>query len=119
MPVVLMDMIFRIIKGQAPFFLKPIIGFAMVGVQAGLIRPRIDTLLQQAETDLGTAPWFGGDTLTAAEIAISFPMEYASVRGYITDAHPNCRAWVERVHAHPSFKIAKAKDGRPSVILSL
>ena len=119
MPIMFMDSIFRIIQQRVPFFFKPIIRMVLNKAIAGFAKPRIDKLLMQAEADLAHAPWFGGEELTAADIVLSYPMESANMRGYITDSHSNCRAWLERIYAHPSFKTAREKDGRPSAVLPL
>jgi len=74
------------------------------------------SLLQKAEDDLSQAPWFGGDTLSAADIALSYTMHGAKERGYINDAHPNCKAWLERVNTYPSFQAACKKDGKPNIL---
>lgn len=119
MPIVLMDALFQIIKQRVPslvrFFLGPILDKAT----ASFVKPRMNALLQQAERDLEDAPWFGGDELTAADIALCYPMESAARRGYISTAYPNCKAWLQRVHAHPSFAAARKKDGRDSMVLPI
>ena len=117
MPVMLVDSLFRLIHSSVPFFLKSIIGSVFKQTTAGFSKPRMDALLGLAEADLETAPWFGGQNLTAADIALCYPMEAAHARGYITDEHPNCMAWLERMRAHPSFQRAREKDGRPHIVL--
>lgn len=119
MPAMLIDVIFRIVQGRVPFFLKPVARTISNQTINGFIRPRMNALLKQAEIDLADTPWFGGNELTAADILLSYPMEGANGRGYITDSHVNCRAWLERVHARPGFQSAREKDGRPSIMLSL
>lgn len=119
MPLLLMESVFLIIQKRVPFLLRPILRGVFAKARAGLSKPRMDALLRKAEADLADAPWFGGEALSAADIVISYAMEAAHVRGYVTDAHPHCLAWLERTHACPSFQAAKAKDGKPSMILPL
>ncbi|MEM9617916.1 MAG: glutathione S-transferase family protein [Pseudomonadota bacterium] len=119
MPIMLMDSIFRIIIERLPFFLKPIVSPILKAAANGFAKPRMNALLDVAEKDLSSADWFGGDQLTAADINLSYPFESANMRGYLTDTHPNCKAWLERMYAHPSFVAAKAKDDRASMVLSL
>ncbi|NKC12088.1 MAG: glutathione S-transferase family protein [Gammaproteobacteria bacterium] len=118
-PVLLMDSIFGIMQKRVPFFLRGIIAAVLEKAQHGFVKPRLETLLRKAEEDLATAPWFGGSALSAADIVISYPMESAHMRGYLSDAFPHCRAWLERIYAYPSFKVAREKDGKPSVALPL
>ena len=106
MPIMLMDSIFRIILERLPFFLKPIISPVLKAATNGFSKPRMNALLDAAEKDLASADWFGGDELTAADINLSYPFESANMRGYLTDAHPNCKAWLNRIYAHPSFLAA-------------
>lgn len=119
MPIMLMDSIFRIMLERLPFFLKPVIAPVLKAATNGFAKPRMQALLAVAEQDLANADWFGGTQLTAADINLSYPVESANMRGYLTDSHPNCKAWLERVYAHPSFRAAKAKDNRPSMVLPL
>lgn len=119
MPLMLIETLFRIMRTRVPFFLRPFVALITKAAQAGFIRPRLKALLDQAETDLSTAPWFGGDNFTAADIMISYPLESAQSRGLLTDAYPNCADWLERATARPAFLRAQEKDGRSSRILSL
>lgn len=119
MPILLVDVLFRIMRERVPFFLKPMIGGLGSMVERGFSRPRLDALLALAEQDLATADWFGGKALSAADILISYSMLVARDRGMINAAHPQCLAWLERVEATPSFQRAMEKDGRGSVVLPL
>ncbi|MEM7536384.1 MAG: glutathione S-transferase family protein [Chloroflexota bacterium] len=119
MPLMLMESIFLIIQKRVPSILNLIIRPVLARVTDGFIQPRMEALLTLAEKDLATKEWFGGDNLTIADMILSYPMESASVRGYITDAYPNCQAWLQRIYASASFQSAKEKDGRPSMILPL
>ena len=76
-------------------------------------------ILQKAEADLEQAPWFGGDTLSAADIVLSYTLLATNERGYITQDHPHCKEWLKRIETLPSFQSARKKDGKPSVIFSV
>lgn len=119
MPMLMFDSIFRIVRTRVPFFIKPVIGPALDQITAAVIRPRLTTIVKKAEEDLAQTPWFAGEALTAADIVMSYCMESAADRGYITEDHPNCRAWIERMSAHPSYQAAMVKDGKPSAVLPL
>ena len=119
MPVMLMDSIFRIIVERVPFIIRPLIRKVLDTARDGFIRPRSDALLKMAEVQLSQAPWFGGENLTLADIALSYPMESAQMHGYLTQEHPECLAWLKRIYERPAFKSAKEIDGRPSMVLPL
>lgn len=119
MPLMLLDTLFRIMRERSPFFMKPVIAPMLKLVQSQFVKPRMDALLKVAEADLASAPWFGGNELTAADISMCYPMESASVRKLINADHPNCNAWLRRMYGHPSFKAAKAIDDRECMVLPL
>ena len=119
MSLMLMEVVFRILITRVPFWIRPIIKGVLGQASSNLIRPRMASLLAAAEKDLEQKDWFGGDNLTAADIAMIYPMEAAKERHYLDVDFPNCNAWLERAHASDSFKTAKEKDGRESVILSV
>ena len=119
MPIILVDTMFRIMRERVPFFMKPLIGSLAFLVNSGFSKPRMDGVLALAEADLATADWFGGDSLTAADIVMCYSMEAARARGLINAAHPHCLAWFERVYEEPSFIRARELDGRESMVLPL
>jgi len=115
----LMEAVMRIMHSRVPFFLKPIVGMLASKSSEGFSQPRMKSLLKQAEQDLSSAPWFGGQELTAADISMIYPMEAAQSRGYLDQRFPNCLAWLERAQATPSYKEATQKDDRPSMIMTV
>ncbi len=119
MPLLLVTMLFRIIPERVPFFIKPLISPVLKLAQKGFTNPRMSALFKRAELDLAEKPWFGGDQLTAADIALCYSMESAKAAGYINEKHPNCLAWLERAHAHRSFLKAQEKDGKERIIFQL
>ena len=80
---------------------------------------RLNRILAMAEKDLATAPWFGGQHLSAADFLIAYNMIVGAERDIITDAdHPRCMEWVGRMKALPSFARATERDGRESIALN-
>lgn len=118
-PLLLMNMIFGVISKRAPFFVKPIIRPILSLALDSFATPRMKKILQKAEADLEQAPWFGGDTLSAADIVLSYTLLATNERGYITQDHPHCKEWLKRIETLPSFQSARKKDGKPSVIFSV
>ena len=75
------------------------------------IQPMIDVHLDYVESELAQRPWFAGETMTAADIMMSFPLEAAMRRGGLGASRPATIAWVEKVHARPAYEAALAKGG--------
>jgi glutathione S-transferase len=86
---------------------------------AAMVKPRIKLLLDKAESDLAATGWFAGDSITAADMMLSYPLESAHTKGLLKDKYPNCEAWVARIKNVPSYQAAKEKDGKPSAIFQL
>lgn len=118
MPIQLVDGMFTVIETRSPFLLRGLFRAAFKQVRSLLVQPRLTRLFEIAERDLGTAPWFGGQNLGAADIVLSYSMLAARDRGQFEDKYPNIGKWFERVEARPSFVAAREKDGRPSVAFS-
>jgi len=119
MPLMLMDSIFRIIQERAPSILNIILRPVLNKATEGFIRARMSKLLEQAERDLATQEWFGGERLSSADILLSYPIESANMRGYVTADYPNTQQWLQRIYQRPAFEAAKEKDGRESMVLPL
>ncbi len=75
------------------------------------IQPMIDVHLDFVEAHLATRSWFAGDTLTAADVMMSFPLEAARSRGGLDAGRPATIAWLDKVHARPAYQAALAKGG--------
>tara|TARA_B100000902_G_scaffold377086_1_gene408971 strand:- start:553 stop:1239 length:687 start_codon:yes stop_codon:yes gene_type:complete len=119
MPLQLMQTVTTISQKRLPFFMKPFVKLYTNGLDELFIQPRLNRILDIAEADLATAPWFGGKHLSAADFLIAFNMIVGAERDMITEAdHPRCMEWVARMKALPSFARATEKDGRESMALT-
>ena len=78
------------------------------------LRPRIDQQLhshfQYMEDSLLPSGYFVGDSLTGADIMLSFPAEAAVKMGYAADK-PKLTAFVAVIHARPAYQAALEKGG--------
>ena len=52
-----------------------------------------------------------GDSLTAADVIMSFPLEAARGRAGLDASRPNLTAWLARIHARPAYQRALKKGG--------
>jgi len=118
MPLLLFRAVFGSIQGGVPFFLKGLIAKIFEKVKGAFLDPRMSAIISKAEADLEKSKWLAGDTLTAADIVMSYGMEACKHAGYITDAHPNCQRWLSQMHEDAAFKSAMVKDGRDQMIFT-
>ena len=87
---------------------------ARLGEAAAPLHPRIQQQLDShfafMDETLKATGWFVGDSLTGADIMMSFPAEAAVKMGKATNL-PNLSAFVEKIHARPAFQTALEKGG--------
>jgi glutathione S-transferase len=78
------------------------------------LQPRINEQLEShfsfMEGELRPSGHFIGDSLSAADIMLSFPAEIARAQGR-TGSRPKLAAFVEAIHARPTWKAALEKGG--------
>jgi len=112
MPLMIMSLIMsRIESAPMPFFVKPIARGIVAKVRAGYLGTNITRHLAYMEKELDKSIWFCGDTLTAADIQMSFAIEAAAVRTNLSEKCPNLDAFLARVHALPAYHAALEKGG--------
>lgn len=112
MPPLLMKLIFdRVETAPAPFFVRPIARGIAQKVKSTYIQPQIAQHLAYLEGELGKHEWFAGDTFTAADIQMSFPLEAAAARGGLDASYPKLTAFLARIHARPAYQRALEQGG--------
>ncbi len=113
MPPLVMKLIFNRIKtAKMPFFARPIAKGIADNVLNSYVQPNIDRQLAYTNDELKGHDWFCGDTFTAADIQMSFPLEAAASRGGLEKAkHPHLAAWLDRIHARPAYRRALERGG--------
>jgi glutathione S-transferase len=75
------------------------------------LQPMIDIHLDFVERELAARPWFAGDSFTAADIMMSFPLEAARDRAGLDISRPSTMAWIEKIHARPAYQAALTMGG--------
>ncbi|MBK8173540.1 MAG: glutathione S-transferase [Sandaracinaceae bacterium] len=112
MAPLLVGLIFaRLETAKLPFFVKPIVKKICAGVRDAYIQPQLDSMFGYANTALERQPWFCGDEFTAADIQMSYPVEAAVTRAGLGTKYVKLTAFVERIHAMPSYQRAVARGG--------
>jgi glutathione S-transferase len=85
-----------------------------LGEGAAPLKPRIDSEIARhlgfLEGELAGRDWLVGETLTGADIQMSFVGEIAGVFGLRTQ-YPAIDAWVKRFQARPAYARALEKGG--------
>jgi glutathione S-transferase len=85
-----------------------------LGEAAAPLKPRIDSEIARhlgfVESRLAGRTWLVGNTLTGADIQMSFVGEIAGVFGVRAD-YPAIDAWVRRFQARPAYAQALEKGG--------
>lgn len=117
MPPLLVKLVVdQIAKAKMPFFAKPIAKSIVTRLNDGFVQPEIDTIFGFIESELDGRHWFAGDTFSAADIQMSFPLEAAASRGGIGKAYPNIQAWLERIHNRPAYQRALERGGEYGIV---
>ena len=119
MPMLLMSIVFQTLEKKSPGLIRPLIKAVLGKASSAIVKPRVKLLLDKAEADLDATGWFAGESITAADMMLSYPLESAQTKGMLKDKYPNCEAWVNRIKQVPSYQSAKQKDGKPSAIFQL
>ncbi len=118
MPLLVMKLVFsRMSSPPMPFIMRPIAGLISKGVQQKWLDPQLELHLDYMESELEKTLWFAGDTMTAADIQMSFPLEAAASRGGLDKRYPKLTHFLGRIHALPTYKTALEKGG-PYQLLS-
>lgn len=93
-------------------------GFAGIAAEQPLrvhARQRIAQLLAFTDARLAVAPFFAGETFTAADIMMTFP--FTITRQYVpvdVAGHPGIAAYVARMEARPAYQRCRAIVDRPA-----
>ena len=112
MSPLLMRLVFdRMEKAPMPFFVRPVAKGLAAKVRSTFIDPQITLHLNYLEAELGKSAWFAGDTFSAADVQMSFPIEVSSMRGGLGESRTRLKAFLERIHARPAYKRALERGG--------
>lgn len=111
MPPLLLKLILQKVKEKSPpLFVKPIAKAIVDKVNQGYIMPNITQQLAFVDTHLKINQWFAGESLTGADIQMSFPLE-AAVHGELCESYPAIKDWVKRMHSREAYQKALTKGG--------
>ncbi len=111
MTPLLLKLIFTAIPGRVPFLARGEAKGISKAMNANMIDPQITAHTGYWEAELGKSEWFAGDSFSAADIMMSFPVEAAGSRiGYGPDK-PKLKAFLQKIHARPAYQRALERGG--------
>ena len=111
MPLLFIKLLFSLVPGRVPWFMRPMARMISAGVDKGLLIPQIGNHFMFLESELSKREWFAGPEFTAADIQMSYPLEAAASRSPITGKLPKVKAFIDRIHARPAYKRAIERGG--------
>ena len=112
MPPLLLTLVFDKVKNAPlPFFAKPIARGIAAKVMDSFVTPNLKGQLDFMEAELKARPWFAGDTFSAADVQMSFPLEAAAQRAGLDGSRPRLMDWLKRIHARPAYQRALQRGG--------
>lgn len=68
------------------------------------------SLLSFCDASLAKAGWFAGNTFSAADIQMSYPLEAAQARAGLDARFPRLLAYLKRIRARPAYAAARARE---------
>jgi glutathione S-transferase len=111
MPPLFLKLLFdRIEKARVPFFLKPVT--RRIGTQGRdtYVLPQLKRHLDFIEGELAQRPWFAGETFSAADIQMSYPVEAAERRVGL-QGRPHLQDYQRRIRERPAYQRAQQRGG--------
>ena len=101
-------------EGSAMLPLMLLLYTGRIGEAGAPLRPRItseiDNHMGWLDSQLAGRDWFVGDSLTAADIQLSFPIQVTRTL-YGIDKFPNLKGFLDRIHARPAYRRALERGG--------
>ena len=110
-PILLLKLIFSRLPSRLPLLMRPVGRMIAAGADKALITPQLATHFAFLESELAGRDWFAGDTISAADVQMSFPLDAASARTTLGDRFPKLQGFLDRIHARPAYKRAIERGG--------
>ncbi|TXH03229.1 MAG: glutathione S-transferase [Nevskiaceae bacterium] len=111
MPLLVMKLIFSVIPQRTPMLVRPVASAIVANVMKSFIGPNLKTHFDYLESELRQHSWFAGDSFSAADVQMSFPVEAFAARGTDMTAYPRLAEFLKRIHARPAYQRALEKGG--------
>jgi glutathione S-transferase len=117
MPLMIVSLIMnRIESAPMPFFIKPIAKGITGKVRSNYLEPNVKRNLAFMEATLTKSTWFCGDSMTAADMQMSFAVEAAEVRTDLKAHYPKLQGFLQRIRVLPAYQRALEMGGPYSLL---
>ncbi len=111
MPPLVMALVFNALPQRSPALLRPLVKRVAGAAEKGFIGPQIRLHMDWWEAELAKGGgWFAGPQFSAADVAMSFPVEAAAMRAGAA-SRPALKAFLDRIHARVAYKAALERGG--------
>lgn len=110
MPLLLLKLLFSRLPQQMPLVLRPVARLISKGVSAKLIDPQLADHVAFWERELDRDGWFAGKVFSAADIAMSFPVEAGMTRIEARETAA-LRRYMAAIRSRPAYQRALARGG--------
>jgi glutathione S-transferase len=74
-------------------------------------QPMVTGHLDFIEAEIASRPWFAGEQFSAADVMMSFPIEFAAKERNGLEGRPATAAWLDKIHARPAYRAAIEAGG--------
>ena len=108
-PLLVQLLVTKLREASMPFFAKPIARSIAGKIESSYSMPAIALHFGFVNDTLATRPYFAGDTFSAADIQMFYPIEVALSRG--KGDWPNIKLWRERVTGREAYGRAERAGG--------
>ena len=114
MPPLLVDLLFNRLVEESPWIVSPLVGKISSTIDEEYLDDEIGGHMDFWEQELTDRPYLTGDTFTAADIQMSFPLAGALGARGDRDEHANCFDYLKRLKSREAFERAAEKGGEES-----
>lgn len=110
MPLLLNLIFTKIENSPMPFFVRPVAKKIAQNVRSFFISPQLKLHFDFMESELAKSTWFAGESFSAADIIMSFPIESAEGLGLLK-IRPNLLTFLEKIRSRPAYQRAHDASG--------
>lgn len=111
MPPRVAALVFSKAKQKVPLLLRPLAAKILDGITDAYYGPNLKVSMKYTESYLKNHEWFAGESISGADIQMSFPLESLVALGHAKD-YPATTDYVKRFQARPAYQRALEKGGR-------
>lgn len=95
----------RFSKPPVPFFVRPVAKILEKGAQAAIIKPNLDSQFKYIDSVLAKNAWFAGESFSAADIQMSYPMLAAGSRSDLSK-YPHIKRYLKNISERQAYQKA-------------